>query len=128
MPNTELLFMSAARAAALIRRGKLSPVEYVDVILAGIEHANPKLNAFSHIMSHHARRSAMAAEQSVRRGDVLGPLHGVPVSIKDLVEVDGVPFRRGSAIFADAIGENDDIVVTRLREAGAIIIGKTTTP
>ena len=128
MPNTELLYMSAARAAALIRRGKLSPVEYVDVILAGIEHANPKLNAFSHVMSHHARRSAMAAEQSVRRGDTLGPLHGVPVSIKDLVEVDGAPFRRGSAIFADAMGEQDDIVVQRLREAGAIIIGKTTTP
>ena len=128
MPNPELLFMSAARAAALIRAGKLSPVEYVDTILAGIEHANPKLNAFSHVMATHARRSAMAAEQSVRRGDTLGPLHGVPVSIKDLVEVDGVPFRRGSAIFADAIGEKDDIVVSRLRDAGAIIIGKTTTP
>ena len=128
MPNTELLFMSAARAAALIRAGKLSPVEYVNAVLDGIERANPRLNAFSHVMANHARRSAMAAEQSVRRGDTLGPLHGVPVSIKDLVEVDGVPFRRGSAIFAEAIGEQDDIVVTRLRDAGAIIIGKTTTP
>ncbi len=128
MSDADLLFMSAMEAAALIRRGKLSPVEYVDAILSGIERANPKLNAFSHVMSMHARRSAMAAEQAVRRGDDLGPLHGVPVSIKDLVEVDGVPFRRGTAIFADAVGEKDDITVQRLRAAGAIILGKTTTP
>jgi len=128
MSDAELLFMSAARAAALIRAGKLSPVAYVDAVLAGIARANPRLNAFCHVMVEEARRDAIAAEQAVRRGDALGPLHGVPVSIKDLVEVAGVPFRRGTAIFADAIGQNDDIVVRRLRAAGAIVIGKTTTP
>ena len=128
MPDADLLFMPAAEAAALIRRGKLSPVEYVNAVLEGIARANPQLNAFSHVMDEEARRDALAAEQAVRRGDALGPLHGVPVSIKDLVEVAGVPFRRGTAIFADAIGEKDDIVVQRLRAAGAIVIGKTTTP
>ncbi|MCC6717228.1 MAG: amidase, partial [Acetobacteraceae bacterium] len=128
MTDADLLFMSAARAAALIRGAKLSPVAYVNAVLDGIERANPRLNAFSHVMANHARRSATAAEQAVRRGDPLGPLHGVPVSIKDLVEVEGVPFRRGSAIFADAVGEKDDITVQRLRAAGAIVIGKTTTP
>ena len=128
MPDADLLFMPAAEAAALIRRGKLSPVEYVNAVLDGIARANPQLNAFSHVMDEEARRDALAAEQAVRRGDALGPLHGVPVSIKDLVEVAGVPFRRGTAIFADAVGEKDDIVVQRLRAAGAIVIGKTTTP
>jgi len=128
MSDADLLFMSAARAAAQIRAGKLSPVDYVDAVLAGIARANPALNAFSHVMADEARRDAITAERAVRRGDPLGPLHGVPVHIKDLVEVAGVPFRRGTAIFADAVGAKDDITVTRLRAAGAIVVGKTATP
>jgi len=128
MADADLLFMPATEAAARIRGGRLSPVEYVEAVLAGIARANPKLNAFSHVMADQARRDAMAAEQWVRRGEALGPLHGVPVTIKDLVEVAGVPFRRGTAIFEDAVGQKDDIVVRRLRAAGAIVVGKTTTP
>ena len=66
MSDADLLFLSAARAAALIRGGKLSPVEYVDTVLRGIEHANPKLNAFSHVMANHARRSAIATTRNRR--------------------------------------------------------------
>jgi hypothetical protein len=80
-------------------------------------------------MADEARRDAKAAEDAVMRGDKLGPLHGVPVSVKDLVDVKGVPTRHGSAIFADnPPAADDDTLVKRLRAAGAIVIGKATTP
>ncbi len=129
MPDTDLLFMPAEKAAALIRARKLSPVDYVDSVLKAIEHAQPRLNCFRVVMAEEARRDAKAAEQAVVRGDKLGPLHGVPVSIKDLVDVQGVPTRHGSAIFEDnAAASADDVLVQRLRSAGAIVIGKSTTP
>ena len=96
--TTDLLFTPAAQAAALIRARKLSPVEYVDTVLKAAAKANPRLNCFRTIMEEDARRDARAAEEAVMRGDRLGPLHGVPVSIKDLLDVKGVPTRHGSAI------------------------------
>jgi aspartyl-tRNA(Asn)/glutamyl-tRNA(Gln) amidotransferase subunit A len=129
MPDTELLFMPAVKAAALIRAKKLSPVDYVDSVLKAIEHAQPRLNCFRVVMAEEARRDAKAAEQAVVRGDKLGPLHGVPVSIKDLVDVKGVHTRHGSTIFEDnAAASADDVLVQRLRAAGAIFVGKSTTP
>ena len=101
MPDTDLLFMPAAKAAALIRAKKLSPVDYVDSVLKAIEHAQPRLNCFRVVMAEEARRDARAAEKAVTDGAPLGPLHGVPISIKDLVDVKGVPTRHGSSIFAD---------------------------
>jgi aspartyl-tRNA(Asn)/glutamyl-tRNA(Gln) amidotransferase subunit A len=127
--NTDLLFTPAVKAAALIRAKKLSPVEYLDTVLNAAEKANPKLNCFRAVMAEDARRDAKKAEDAVMRGDPLGPLHGVPISVKDLVDVKGVPTRHGSAIFADnppAVA--DDILVKRLRDAGAIIFAKATTP
>lgn len=129
MPDDDLLFTPATAAAALIRRGKLSPVDYVETVLGAIEREQPRLNAFVEVMAGTARADAQAAEKAVRAGEKLGPLHGVPVHIKDLVDVHGVPTRKGSAIFADAPpAPADDVLVARLREAGAIIIGKSTTP
>jgi aspartyl-tRNA(Asn)/glutamyl-tRNA(Gln) amidotransferase subunit A len=129
MSDTDLLFASAVKAAALIRSKKLSPVEYLDVVLKAVDKAQPKLNCFRVVMAEEARRDAKAAEAAVMRGEALGPLHGVPVSIKDLVDVKGVPTRHGSAIFADnPPAADDDILVKRLRAAGAIFIGKATTP
>jgi aspartyl-tRNA(Asn)/glutamyl-tRNA(Gln) amidotransferase subunit A len=129
MSDTDLLFTPAVKAAALIRSKKLSPVEYVDAVLKAIERAQPKLNCFRVVMADEARRDAKAAEEAVMRGETLGPLHGVPVSIKDLVDVKGVPTRHGSAIFADnPPAAADDILVRRLRAAGAIILGKATSP
>jgi aspartyl-tRNA(Asn)/glutamyl-tRNA(Gln) amidotransferase subunit A len=126
---TDLLFMPAVKAAALIRARKLSPVEYVDAVLVAIDRAQPKLNCFRVVMAEEARRDAKAAEKAVADGAPLGPLHGVPVSIKDLVDVKGVPTRHGSAIFEDSPpAAADDILVKRLRAAGAIVIGKATTP
>ena len=102
MRNEDLLFMPAVRAAALIRRRKLSPVEYLDAILAAAPAAQARLNCFTAIMAEPARAAARAAEQAVMAGAALGPLHGVPVTVKDLLDVAGVPTKHGSAIFADA--------------------------
>jgi aspartyl-tRNA(Asn)/glutamyl-tRNA(Gln) amidotransferase subunit A len=129
MSESDLLFMPAVKAAALIRSRKLSAVEYVDTVLKAIDRAQPRLNCFRAVMAEEARRDARAAEKAVIDGAPLGPLHGVPVSIKDLVDVKGVPTRHGSAIFDDnAAAAADDVLVTRLRQAGAIVIGKATTP
>jgi aspartyl-tRNA(Asn)/glutamyl-tRNA(Gln) amidotransferase subunit A len=129
MRNEDLLFMPAVRAAALIRRRKLSPVEYLDAILAAAPAAQARLNCFTAIMAEPARAAARAAEQAVMAGAALGPLHGVPVTVKDLLDVAGVPTKHGSAIFADAApAAADDVLVARLRAAGAIIWAKTTTP
>jgi aspartyl-tRNA(Asn)/glutamyl-tRNA(Gln) amidotransferase subunit A len=129
MTDTDLLFTPATKAAALIRSRKLSPVEYVDAVLKAIERANPKLNCFREVTADQARADARRAEEAVSRGEKLGPLHGVPVSIKDLLDVEGVPTRHGSAIFADnPPAASDDITVARLKAAGAIIIGKANSP
>ncbi|TAJ38541.1 MAG: amidase [Reyranella sp.] len=129
MSDTDLLFTPAVKAAALIRARKLSPVEYVDTVLKAIERANPKLNCFREVTADAARRDAKKAEEAVSRGEKLGPLHGVPISIKDLLDVEGVPTRHGSAIFADnPPAASDDITVARLKAAGAIIVGKANSP
>ncbi len=129
MTDTDLLFTPAVKAAALIRTKKLSPVEYVDTVLKAIERAQPRLNCFREVTADAARRDAKKAEEAVMDGKPLGPLHGVPVSIKDLLDVKGVPTRHGSAIFADnPPAAADDVLVERLRKAGAIIIGKANSP
>ena len=129
MSDTDLLFMPAAKVAALIRSRKLSPVEYLDAVLKAIERAQPKLNCFREIMAEQARRDAKKAEETVAKGGKLGSLHGIPISVKDLVDVAGVPTRHGSAIFEDnPPAATDDVLVKRLRAAGAIIIGKATSP
>jgi aspartyl-tRNA(Asn)/glutamyl-tRNA(Gln) amidotransferase subunit A len=128
MSDADLLFTPATKAAALIRAKKLSPVDYMETVLKAIEHAQPKLNCFRVVMTDEARRDARLAEKAVTDGARLGPLHGVPVSIKDLVDVAGVHTRHGSAIFEDNVAARDDVLVGRLRAAGAIVIGKATTP
>jgi len=129
MTDDDLLFMPASRAAALIRRRQLSPVEYVDAVLDAVGREQPRLNCFTVVMAEEARAAAKQAEAAVMQGAPLGPLHGIPMGIKDLVDVAGVPTRHGSTIFADnPPAQADDVLVARLRAAGAIILGKTTTP
>jgi aspartyl-tRNA(Asn)/glutamyl-tRNA(Gln) amidotransferase subunit A len=128
MPD-DVLFLPALRLAALIRARKISPVEYVDTLLTAIDRAQPRLNTFVTVLAESAREEARRAEATVVQGRELGPLHGVPVSIKDLVDVAGVRTTHGSAIFArSAPAARDDVLVSRLRQAGAIILAKTTTP
>lgn len=121
--------MPANRAAALIRRKRLSPVEYLEAVLAAVERQQPRLNCFVEVMGEQARQAAREAEQAVMSGVTLGPLHGIPMGVKDLIDVAGVATRMGSRIFDDAAPATaDDVQVARLRAAGAIILGKTTTP
>jgi aspartyl-tRNA(Asn)/glutamyl-tRNA(Gln) amidotransferase subunit A len=128
MSDRDLLFMPATTAASLIRKRALSPVEYVDAVLGAIERTQPTLNAYATVTADAARAQARSAEQAVMAGEQLGPLHGIPVSIKDLFATKGVRTAHGSAILADNIPSQDDILVTRLKNAGAIMVGKSTTP
>jgi aspartyl-tRNA(Asn)/glutamyl-tRNA(Gln) amidotransferase subunit A len=128
MTSSDLLFMPAVAAATLTRRKKLSPVEYMDAVLAAVDRLQPKLNCFIAITAEDAKRGAKVAEEAVMRGEALGPLHGIPVGIKDLLPTKGVRTTFGSIAFVHNIPDRDDVLVTRLRNAGAIMIGKTTTP
>ena len=125
----DLPFLSATRAAALIRTGALSPVTLMQAVLEQAHRVQARLNPFVIMLDAEAMAAARAAETAVRTGAKLGPLHGVPVSIKDQVDVRGVRTTFGSAIFADAAPATaDDVTVARLRAAGAIVFAKTTLP
>ncbi|MGE0651769.1 MAG: amidase, partial [Alphaproteobacteria bacterium] len=126
--SDDLLFLPATRAAAMIRRGRLSPVEYATAVLDAAEASQASLNAFVSICRAEALDAARAAERAVREGAPLGPLHGVPVTIKDLVDVAGLRTTHGSHVHADNVAKADSVAVGRLKAAGAVVVGKTTTP
>src|SRR5580698_4089724 len=125
---SEITLLSAVSMAEQIRRKKLSPVELVEAHLARIEKLDPKLNAFVQVDAEGARRQARVAEDAVLRQEKLGPLHGVPVSIKSSVEVKGMRCEAGSKLRAGFVAARDALLVSRLREAGAIILGTTNAP
>jgi amidase len=122
--NNELTGLSTARAAELIRGGELSPVELVEAYLRRIESLNPRLNAVVTLAPDVLKR-VRKAEAAVARGERLGPLHGVPLTVKDTIQVRGVRTTRGSRLEADSVPTEDAAAVARLRAAGAIILGKT---
>ncbi len=124
----DLCYMTALEAAAEIRRGALSPVELMRAVLERIERLNPGLNAYCTVAWDSARAAAEDAERAVTRGGALGKLHGVPVSIKDLILTKGIRTTSGSTRHADFVPEDDAPAVERLKAAGAIVIGKTNTP
>jgi Asp-tRNA(Asn)/Glu-tRNA(Gln) amidotransferase A subunit family amidase len=124
----DLTFLSAVSMAEQIRQKKLSPVELVEAHLARIEELNPRLNAYVHVDAEGARRQARAAEMAVRRGEKLGVLHGVPLSIKSSMEVAGMPWEAGTKMRAGIVAERDAPLVARLRQAGALILGVTNAP
>src|SRR5579872_1960564 len=111
-----------------IRHKNLSPVELVDAHLARIEKLNPKLNAFIQIDAEGARQQARTAEIAVMRGEALGPLHGLPISIKSSLAVRGLRHEAGTKLRTGVVAEKDAILVERLRAAGGIILGTTNTP
>ncbi len=113
---------------AAIRARRLSPRDVTDAVLAQIDRVNPAVNAFCTVVADRARDEARASEAAVMRGGPLGPLHGVPVSIKDLTPTRGIWTTYGSLAFADHVPAEDALIVERLRGAGAIILGKTNTP
>ena len=123
----DLMDYSARDLAALIRDKEASPVEAVEAALARIE-ARQELNAFITLTGDQALEAARAAEAAVMAGEPLGPLHGVPYSVKDLILTAGVRTTMGSAIYEDFVPKEDAVAVARAKAAGAILIGKTTTP
>ncbi|PZW38514.1 aspartyl-tRNA(Asn)/glutamyl-tRNA(Gln) amidotransferase subunit A [Humitalea rosea] len=129
MPNpTDLADLSAHDLAARIRERKASPVEALDAVLTRIAAWEPRLNAFVAPDFDRARAAAKTAEAMVARGEALGPLHGVPVTIKDVQHVAGLPTRWGSVLTDPTPVATDSPVVARLKAAGAIVLGKTTMP
>jgi len=128
MDAIELCYMPALELAEAIRAKKVSPMEVVDAVLARIERLNPTLNAYCTVTTAAARAAAKEAEAVVMRGDALGTLHGIPVSIKDLVATKGMRTTHGSKLYEQFIPDDDAPVVERLKRAGAIILGKTNTP
>jgi aspartyl-tRNA(Asn)/glutamyl-tRNA(Gln) amidotransferase subunit A len=124
----DLAYTSAAELAWLIAQRKVSPVEVADAALERIEKTQPALNAFITVCGEEALATAKDAEAAVMRGDGLGPLHGVPFAVKDLVNTAGVRTTFGSVALADNVPAADSPAVARLKQAGAILIGKTTTP
>ena len=120
MPNR----LTLAEMARQVRERRLSPVELVDAHLAAIERENPRLNAFISIYADEARAEARRKENQ----EPVGPLHGVPITIKDSFDIAGKPTTGGSTLRRDAIAGEDSVSVARLRRAGAIILGKTNLP
>ncbi|MGO9085807.1 MAG: amidase [Candidatus Sulfotelmatobacter sp.] len=121
-------FLPAVTMAQQIREKKISPVELAEIHLAKIERLNPKLNAFVHVDSENVLREARAAEAAVAGGGLLGPLHGVPISIKSSLEVAGLRCESGTRLRAGFVASRDAPLVQRLRNAGAIVLGVTNTP
>ena len=112
-------------ASAALRARKLSPVELTRACLDRIERLNPRLNAFITVTAESALQEARAAEQEIARSNYRGPLHGIPIALKDIVDTAGVRTTAASAVFADRVPQEDARVVTLLKQAGAVIVGKT---
>ena len=126
--DASLAFTSAVEMRRLIGSKEVSVPELMEFFYQRIEQLNPRLNAYLALCPDQAMDQARAAQEAVQRGDSLSPLHGIPVSIKDLEMTKGIPTTVGSAVFKDRTPEADSVVVERIRQAGAIILGKTNTP
>ena len=126
--DENLAFAPASEVTELIAGKQVSPVELVELYLSRIEKLDSQLNSYLTVSSDEAIQGAKSAEDAVVRGDDLGPLHGLPISIKDLEITEGIRTTSGSFIYKDRVPSEDSIVVERVRKAGAIILGKTNTP
>jgi amidase len=124
----DICHMSARALASAIASRALSSVDVLESHLAQIARLNPRLNAVVTLATETAREAALAADVAVASGQTLGPLHGLPVLIKDITLTKGIRTTYGSPLFQDFVPDQDSDVVARLRKAGAIILGKTNTP
>jgi aspartyl-tRNA(Asn)/glutamyl-tRNA(Gln) amidotransferase subunit A len=121
----EITSWSLQVAADNVRRRRISPVELAKASLDRIERLNPTINAFITVMADSAMAAARAAEAEIRRGRWRGPLHGIPIAVKDLFDTAGVRTTAASELFKDRVPTEDAEVVRRLKAAGAVIVGKT---
>ena len=125
---TDIVHLSACEQADAIAARKLSSVEVLDAHLAQIARLNPALNAIVTLAAEEARAGAIAADEKVAAGEALGPLHGLPMLIKDVTLTKGMRTTFGSPQYRDFVPDEDAEVVVRLRKAGALVLGKTNTP
>src|SRR5882757_572073 len=128
MNETDLCFTPATELADAIRAKKLSAVEITSAVLNRIKRLEPRLNAFAYLAAEEAMDAAQAADRALAKGDPIGPLHGVPVTIKDHEAVRGMQIEYGTWLRRGEVAVADNAMVARLRGAGAVILGKTTTP
>ena len=126
--SEELVKASATWMAQAIRRREVSAVELLDAHAARIAERDPRVNALVFPRLPEARAEAVAADAALARGDHLGPLHGVPFTAKEVIAVAGMPAPNGSRLFADHVSQADAVPLRRLRDAGAILLGKTNVP
>jgi amidase len=129
VPDRDLCFTPATELQRLYRALKTSPLEVMQAVLARVDAVNPRLNAIVTLARESALKEATAATAALKRkGGKLGPLHGVPVTIKDLTHTKGIRTTWGSKIFERYVPTEDSLIVERLKAAGAIVLGKTNTP
>src|SRR5712691_7147687 len=125
MTQVDLLNLTIAQAAPRLERRELSPVELTEAMLQRIAAVNTQLNAYITVCAQQARDVAQATERMIRAGYYLGPLHGIPIALKDNIYTRGVRTTAGAKILADFVPDEDATVAARLKRAGAVIIGKT---
>ena len=125
MATIDMQSVSINDLSERIRKKEMSPVEVINFFLERIERAQAKFNPFITILDHEARKAARQAEDEIVKGRYLGPLHGIPFAAKDLFFTAGIKTTCGSRILADFVPEENGTVISRLMEAGAILIGKT---
>ena len=128
MSDRSLCFHSAVELARMIREKEASAVEVMEAHLAQIEQVNPKVNAVVTLVAEQALEQARRADQALAKGEAAGPLHGLPVGIKDMDLTAGIRTTFGSRIHQDFVPDQDDLMVERFKAAGAIVVGKTNTP
>ncbi len=128
MPDNHICFLTATELARRIRERELSAAEVMEAHLTQIDLVNPKVNAIVTLLTEQAMEGARAADEKLARGAEVGPLHGIPVAHKDLVPTKGVRTTFGSLVYRDHVPDHDALIVERLRDAGAIMVGKTNTP
>jgi amidase len=126
--GSELVHLSATELAARIQRRDVSARDVMSAHLAQIERWNPRVNAIVTLVADRAMADAARADEATARGDRLGPLHGLPIAHKDLVETAGIRTTRGSPFYRDYVPTSDAPIIRRMRAAGAITLGKTNTP
>ena len=124
--SSEWPWQSLAQAAAAVKAGAVSPVELTRACLERIERVDPVVHAFVSVDAEHALQEAQRAEREIKAGHYRGPLHGIPIGLKDNYDTTGVATRNGSRVFADRMPAQDATVWARLKEAGAVLLGKTT--
>ena len=128
MNKGDIFFMSACETAEKIRTQELTSLEITETIIERIEKINPIINAYCIPTYDLAREMAKKADERVKKGEDLPLLNGIPTSIKDLMQIEGIKTTFGCKFYENFISEQDEIAVKRLRDAGAVFLGKTNTP